>query len=388
MSSLLVSLLLAAAVGDGVTQELISEGVTQKVGGYRPIRCEMNEKPEIAKKAPEGLVAPKYGKFTLGDKSWGFIVDELEDKTQKLYVDSNNDGDFTNDEAPAWEAAKRGNFTQYQGQAKVSLSDADKGLIRFYRFDPTDPTRAQLQNTVLFYTDFGYELTFQLDGKEFKSLVSGYPSEGSPLAVDRDGNGRISSRFETVVIGKPFNYTGTTYQIALTDGKLTLDKAETELPQMDMPPDLTLGKQALTFAAKTMDGAEVEFPKSYAGKVVMLDCWATWCGPCIAEIPHMKEAYEAHHESGFEILGVSFDSENMTDKIDAFLKKNEISWAQIYEGKGWQTSIGMAHDVSGIPFVLLVDGDSGEIIGTSRELRGPGLKDYIGKALEKKKAAK
>jgi hypothetical protein len=98
----------------------------------------------------------------------------------------------------------------------------------------------------------------------------------------------------------------------------------------------------------------------------------------------MKEAYAEWHDKGFEILGINFDSANFEEKLDAFLKENELPWPQVYEGKGWETKIGKMHDVSGIPFVLLVDGDSGEILGTSRELRGPGLSDFIGKALEKK----
>ena len=116
----------------------------------------------------------------------------------------------------------------------------------------------------------------------------------------------------------------------------------------------------------------------------MLDCWATWCGPCIAEIPNMKQAYADWHDKGFEILGVSFDSEGQEDKVKEFLTDKELPWPQIYEGKGWDTSIGVQHDVSGIPFVLLIDGDTGEIIGTSRELRGEKLTAFIGEQLERK----
>jgi thiol-disulfide isomerase/thioredoxin len=118
----------------------------------------------------------------------------------------------------------------------------------------------------------------------------------------------------------------------------------------------------------------------------MLDFWATWCGPCIREIPNMKKAYEENHENGFEILGISFDQENMEEKVKGFLEKNEMPWSQIYEGKYWETSLGKMHDVSGIPFVLLVDGDTGEILGTAKELRGEGLSEFIAQQLEKKKS--
>jgi hypothetical protein len=98
----------------------------------------------------------------------------------------------------------------------------------------------------------------------------------------------------------------------------------------------------------------------------------------------MKEAYAAHHDGGFEILGISFDAPNMADKVTTFTQEREMPWAQIYEGKLWDTTLGETYDVSGIPFVLLVDGDTGEILATARELRGPGLKEFIAKKLEEK----
>jgi thiol-disulfide isomerase/thioredoxin len=370
-----------------VSVKFIDSGATAKVGGYRPMRAEMNGAPELVKKAPEGLAAPKYGTIKIEDKSWNFIVDEPEGKPAKLFVDTNGDGDLTNDPPAEWDAQKVGDLTMYKGTAKVDLGSGRIGSLGLYRFDPKDPQREMLKNTVLYFTDYGSEVTLNLDGKSFTSFVAGAFAPGMQLFIDRDGNGKRSVKLETAVVGKPFNFTGTTYLLGVKEGNLTLEKATETLPQAPLPPDLSIGKKALPFNSATLDGSQIEFPKTYAGKIVLIDFWATWCGPCRAELPNVKAAYNALHEKGFEVLGISFDRENMADKLKEFIGKEEMPWPQIYEGKYWDTTLGGMYDVSGIPFTLLVDGDSGEILGTSRELRGPGLTDFVQKALDKKKEA-
>ena len=367
-----------------VTQKFLASGVTARVGGYRPVRSEMSEESDAVKKAPEGLTAPMYGTMEFGDKKFGFIVDVAEDGASKIFVDTNADGDYTNDPETKWAAKESGGFTTWSGSAVVDLGFEEPGAVSFYRFDPSDERRAQLKTTLLYYSDFGLEFEFELDGKVHSTFAAGDLSAVRSLPVNRDENPRISRNFETVVPGQPFNFTGTTYVLNVEGNKLLLEKADVELPMKDLPPDLRIGQPALTFTAKTMDGSEVNFPGDYAGRIVMLDCWATWCGPCIGEIPNMKEAYAAWHEHGFDILGVSFDSEGADEKVSAFLEKHELSWPQIFEGKGWDTSIGRQHDVSGIPFVMLVDGDTGTILASASQLRGKGLSEFIGEQLKKK----
>lgn len=368
-------------------EKFLENGVTRKVGGYRPVRSLMDKKADIVRVAPDELRSPSYGFFEVGDKKWAYLLDEPkgdDDSRVTLYLDSNGDGDLTNDPETTWNPSKNGGFTMYSGSGKVDLGDGKIGAVNFYRFDPKDQRRASLKNTVLYYTDFGYEYTFDLDGEEFSTFISGTPNTDTQLPVDRDGNGKISRRFEMAYVGKPFNFTGTTYEFKVAGDALSLEKATKELEQMPLAPDLSVGKQALTFTATTMDGNEIKFPSAYKGKIVMLDFWATWCGPCIGEIPHMKKAYTNWNQNGFEILGVSFDRPEMDEKIVAFLEKNEQPWEQIYEGKSWSTTLGLMHDVSSIPFVLLVDGDSGEILGNAQQLRGPGLSDFIKGQLERK----
>ncbi len=381
----LLAVLLMGCASDGIQTKFVSSGASVKAGGYRPLRAEMDKSEELFQVRPQDLTAPKYGEFAIDGGKWGFILDEPAEGDARLFVDANGDGDLTNDPEVKWEKNTNNNQTMYQGSVEVDLGNGRKGALGLYRFDPADPQRAALKNTVLYYADYGTEITFNLDGQEFSCFVTGLPNERSAFWIDRDNNGRRSAKRETAHVGKPFNFTGTTYWIDCTDGQLTMSVAADPVPMTPLPPDTSIGQPAIPFSAKTTAGSDVHFPESYHGKIVMLDFWATWCGPCIAEIPHMKEAYEKWHDQGFEILGISFDRPEMEEKLAEFTSEREMPWPQIYEGKFWDTTLGEMYDVSGIPFVLLVDGSTGEILATSRELRGRGLSDFIGTVIEARK---
>ena len=149
----------------------------------------------------------------------------------------------------------------HRGSGKIQLDNGQVGSVGLYRFDPNDPRRAALKNVLLFYADFGFQLGFELDGKSFETFFSGAPNDGMRLWVDRDKNGVRSSKRETVIVGKPFNFTGTTYVLKVTEGVVALETSETELPVTPLPPNLVVGKNAIPFAMESLSGEKIDFPK-------------------------------------------------------------------------------------------------------------------------------
>lgn len=116
---------------------------------------------------------------------------------------------------------------------------------------------------------------------------------------------------------------------------------------------------------------------SLRGKVVLIDFWASWCGPCRKEMPNVKKAYEKYKSKGFEIYGVSLDKER-----DAWLEaisKDGLTWPQVSDLKFWQSEAAQIYAVQSIPFTVLIDKD-GKILAT--ELRGAELEKKLAEILK------
>jgi peroxiredoxin len=143
------------------------------------------------------------------------------------------------------------------------------------------------------------------------------------------------------------------------------------------------GATAPSFQATSLSGRAIRFPDDYRGKVVLVDFWATWCGPCVRELPHLLEAYTQFHGRGFEIVGVSLDAPNgiAATRVQTFLDQRKIPWEVIYDSAA---PIAGAYRVMGIPAAFLVDGDTGRILASDRQTRGAALLDAIERALKNK----
>lgn len=110
--------------------------------------------------------------------------------------------------------------------------------------------------------------------------------------------------------------------------------------------------QPFEMSFTSVEGKEVDM-KDLKGKVVLIDFWATWCGPCVAELPNVKKVYEKYHDKGFEIVGISFDKNK--NALTSFLAQNEMTWPQYFDGQGWGNKFGIEYNITSIPAMWLVD---------------------------------
>ena len=104
---------------------------------------------------------------------------------------------------------------------------------------------------------------------------------------------------------------------------------------------------------RMLDGTKTTIHELVKDGPIMIDFWATWCGPCIAELPSVKKTYKKLNPKGFQIIGISLDTKESA--LKRFIEKENMPWPQFFDGKGWSNSLAKKHGIRSIPAMWLVD---------------------------------
>ena len=180
---------------------------------------------------------------------------------------------------------------------------------------------------------------------------------------------------EYMIQNKPFDEVEAAYE-SLTD-RVKLSNPGIELKAaIDELASVSIGGTAPDITLMTPDSTELSL-SSLRGHYVLLDFWASWCGPCLREVPNVKAIYDKYHDKGFEIYGVSLDETPGPWK--AAIKKNEMNWHHVSSLKGWDCPTAKRYNVTGIPRMYIINPE-GKII--AMDLRGEELANFVASLYE------
>ena len=157
-----------------------------------------------------------------------------------------------------------------------------------------------------------------------------------------------------------------------------VEGAKAELARVGALRRTKIGSPAVNVAGTSHTGQAIDLSK-YRGKVVLLDFWAAWCGPCRQEMPNVIKTYNEFKKKGFEIIGVSLDEDK--NAFNGFIRDNKMEWPQLFEGRGWGSGIAKCYAVNAIPATFLVDRKG---VLRYKNVRGPALREAVEKLLAEK----
>lgn len=239
----------------------------------------------------------------------------------------------------------------------------NKEMSEIYQKSKTDTTltddqRKDLEKQLAEKDSLGTEIVYNCINENINNLV------GVQLLTSY-ANAFETAKVKALLDKVPAAYSADKDIVALKEHIATIEKTE-------------VGQKFIDFAMNTPEGKEVKLSDFISqNKYTLIDFWASWCGPCRAEMPNVVAAYNAFKAKGFGIVGVSLD--NNAEAWKKAIKDLNITWVQMSDLKGWSCEGAKLYGVRAIPATVLVD-QEGTIV--ARNLRGEELAAKFGELLK------
>jgi thiol-disulfide isomerase/thioredoxin/S1-C subfamily serine protease len=353
------------------------------VGYYRPASVQLTEKPFKQPKAEPRYQSkkPLYGVLQLGDAAdnrFLVAVDEPDGGQPKIYIDRHGDGDLTNSGPGDWDRSN--GPTCFAGNVLIDVPYPTGKIpynFCFYRMKSRMPDR------LFYYRNGGREGEVVLDGKHYRVLVLDDNADGrfddlqnGSFIIDLNQDNKLDATTDSAEyfqLNEPFNVHGKVWEVAsmTADGlHIALQPSRAEVA---IKPYLDPGCPAPEFVGKGLDGQTIDLQaEATKGKYVLLDFWASWCGPCRGEFLTLRRLYARYKDHGLTIIGVNLDSD-LAPAVNA-AEQAQLLYPHIFDGQGWKNAVARLYRVHGIPQVYLLDSQL-KIVG--KQLRGVALEQRL-----------